>query len=595
MTMKSENFKFGAKHQLPFLVLLAVGLNLNTLFHEYALDDIVVLTENRFVQKGLRGIPEILSQDYIYGYMPKENVLTGARYRPLSLVLFALEYQFFGANPIVSHLFNILLFGLLIALLYKLLHDHVFKKENAYLAFITCALFAAHPIHTEVIANVKSRDELITFILLILSLITLIKYKDRKTPLLLFTALLTFFLALLTKESAVTFIGVLPLIYYFFFRQPVKNAIRISIPYIGVFLGYMLIRFFIVGLNSYPVDDVTNSPYIYATGAEAFATKIFVLIKYMALLLFPHPLSTEYGYNQIPYISMYSKEFSFSSLILLGLIGYALYTFNKRSLFSFCILYFLVTISVGTNLIFDLGTTLAERMLFQPSLAFCIAAALLYLKLNQHSKLISNVLLFSILTLFSIKTIARNADWKNNETLFLKDVVSSPNSARINLFAAETYIIKANKESNENLKNEFLQRAIYYGEKSLKIHDRFAYTYLRLGFAYYHLHNYLKAADLWIKAAELEPTNPEVIKWTETLSTLLYKEGNGYVDQDKTEEAINCYLKSTSLNNTNLPAWYELGKSYFSNGDTTKAIAAWDHVKKLDPDFHLDSTNFTYK
>ncbi len=590
--MKFFNFSFDTKHQLILLVFLAIGLNVNTLFHEYALDDLVVMTENRLVEKGIKGIPELLTTDYVYGYSTKENILSGARYRPLSLILFALEHQFFGANPLVSHLINILVFALLIALLYKLLQTYVFREQNRYLAFVTCLLFVVHPIHTEVIANVKSRDELITFIFLIISLTTFINYIEKKTRTSLFAALSCFFLALLTRESAVTFVGVVPLILYFFFKQSIKKSLLFSIPFILIFFGYMLLRYFIVGFNYYPVDDITNSPYLYAIAPEAFATKTFILFKYMWLLVFPYPLSTDYGYNQIPYIGMRSFQFFFSFLLICGLIVYSFITFKRKSLFSFCILYFFVTISVGSNFIIDLGAPLAERMLFQPSLAFCIVVALLFLKSNNYSKMLSNFFLFAILILFSVKTFSRNSEWKNNETLFLADVISSPNCSRLNLYTCERYIIKSNNENDKKLKNEYLIKAVYYGERSLKIHSKFAYTYLRLGFAYYHLFNYFKATDLWIQAQKLEPTNQEIKKWTENLSDILYKQGNGLFEQAKMDEAINYYLKSIELNANNVETWYNLGGIYFLRNDTINGMKAWNMVKKLDPKHQFNKEEF---
>ena len=174
--MMSTNLTFSTSHQLIVLMLLAIGLNVNTLFNDYELDDCVVLTQNSLVKQGLKGIPKLLTTDYVYGYSSQSNILSGARYRPLSLLLFAVGYQIFGAKTFISYLISVLLFALLILLLYKLLTEHIFKEQQSYLAFITCMLFAVHPIHTEVIANVKSRDEIITFIFIIISMMAIIKY-----------------------------------------------------------------------------------------------------------------------------------------------------------------------------------------------------------------------------------------------------------------------------------------------------------------------------------------------------------------------------------------------------------------------------------
>src|SRR3974390_1763884 len=105
---------FQQRHQLIILLLLCIAVNANTLFNEYTIDDGVVLVENQLVAKGIKGIPELFKTDYFFGYKDKGSfsTLAGARYRPVVLSVFALEYQFFAANPMVSHLINVLLFAL---------------------------------------------------------------------------------------------------------------------------------------------------------------------------------------------------------------------------------------------------------------------------------------------------------------------------------------------------------------------------------------------------------------------------------------------------------------------------------------------------
>lgn len=581
---------FKSKFQLVVLILIAIGLNVNTLFHEYALDDILVLTENNFVKKGINGIPEILSSDYVSGYSTEKNIIPGARYRPLALILFALEYQFFGADPMVSHLMNILLFGLLVAMLYQLLQAQVFREKNENLAFLSTLIFAVHPIHTEVIANVKSRDEILAFLLMIVSLSVFLRFTKNKKTWLFILSMFCYLLALLSKESAAIFVGVIPLVSYFFYHLSIKKSIFISVPFVFVFIFYMLLRYFVVGFAHYPVTDITNAPFLYASVEESFATKIFILSKYLWLQVFPFSLTTEYGYNQIPYLQINSHEFILSMVLLLSLSFYSVYTIKKRSVISFCIIYYFVAISVAGNFIIDLGITIGERMLFVPSFAFCIAFA--YLILNFNSRIYAAILVFLVLISFSIKTIVRNSEWKNNETLFLADVVTSPNSARMNLYACETYIIKANKENNLQTKDGFLKKAIYYGEQSLKIHSKSADAYLRLGFAYFHLYDYFKAANQWILAKKIDPKDPDVLKWTQYLSQGLYMQGNGYSEKGLIDDAIMCYLKSTQLNESNAEAWYNLGGNYFLKNDSNTATFAWSKVKVLKPEHRFKKEDF---
>ncbi len=579
----TKNLALSTKRQLIILLFLAFGLNVNTLFNDYAVDDVVVLTGNTVVEKGIKGIPEILTTEFFYGLEKKESDLSGGRYRPFVLVTFALEYQFFGKNPMVSHLINVLLFVLLIALLYVLLQAHIFREQHKQLAFITCLLFIVHPIHTEVIANVKSRDELITFILLIVTSFTFIKYVEKRSIVLLFLGLLCFFLALLTRESAIPLIGLVPLISYFFFNQSIKKSILFSMPLVAVFIVYVAIRISVVGFTNASNTEILNAPFLYATPSEAFATKVFILIKYLWLMIFPYPLSCDYGYNQIPYIDVYSLPFILSSLVLLGLIAYAVFTFNKKSIFSFCILYFIITIFLFANFIIDIGAPLAERLLFQPSLAFCIVLAVLYLQVVNTFKVLAKSTLIAILLLFTAKTISRNHDWKNNETLYFTDVESAPNSIRTNLYAAHQYILKAPSETNKEQRDEYFKKAVYYDERILKIYPHYRYIYEDLGLAYFGLLDYFKAADPWVQAYKLAPSDSTMKKRIEMLSDVLFNEGNKFYKIGTTDAAIRCYKKSVELNDNNVDAWYNLTRSYFLIKDIKNENDAWQNVLRLSP------------
>ena len=83
----------------------------NTLVNDYALDDTLVLTDNQFTKAGFKGLPDIFKYDSFTGFFGKEkNLVAGGRYRPLSLASLAIEYQFFGKNPFISHFVDIVLY-----------------------------------------------------------------------------------------------------------------------------------------------------------------------------------------------------------------------------------------------------------------------------------------------------------------------------------------------------------------------------------------------------------------------------------------------------------------------------------------------------
>src|ERR1700733_11899449 len=127
----------------------------STIGHDYCLDDVAVIKSNSFTQMGVSGIPTLLRTYYWQGSC---NINAGL-YRPLSMILFAIEWQFFPNAPHVYHFVNVLLHALIGYLLFSLL-TKLFAKTNLVFPFIVTLLFLAHPIHTEVVANIKSADEL---------------------------------------------------------------------------------------------------------------------------------------------------------------------------------------------------------------------------------------------------------------------------------------------------------------------------------------------------------------------------------------------------------------------------------------------------
>ncbi len=592
--MTTNNFNFKPAYQLIILLLFALGLNFNTLFSDYTLDDSVVMTSNSLVEKGIKGIPEIFTSNLVDESKGPHANLNQARYRPLSTATFAVEYQLFGKNPVVSHLINVLIFMLLMTLLYFVLQKSIFREQHKYLAFLTCIIYIAHPIHTEVIANVKSRDELITFLFLIISLTLFIRYNQTRSIVKFVFASICFFLALLTRESAITFVAVVPLIMYFFFNRNLKQSLVYAVPLIIVSGVFLFIRYSVTHNNHEPAPLlVLNSPFLYASAGEAFATKTFILLKYISLLIFPHPLSWDYGFNQIPYIKLASFQFVFSFIVLVSLLVYALYTFKQKSLYSFCILYFFVTISLVSNYIVDVGTPLSERFLFQPSLSYCIVLASFYFKLERIPKVITNSILILILGLLSLKTVLRNRVWENNETLDLTDVVTTPNSERTNQYATELYILKGNKEFNIDLKNEYYNNAINYCKRCLEIYPDNPIAIMELGSAYYGLNDYDNTAVYWKKMYKLLPNDPQAKYWVETLSNVFNKQGNGFNNQGKIDDAIRCYKKATELNYDNVEAWYNLGGNYYLKKDSTNADLAWGIVKKLKPNHEFNMDDFS--
>ena len=145
--------------------ILAIVLYANTIPNKYCLDDYCVIVNNSYVQSGFSGIPKLLSTNFFNGM----NGFNDGLYRPAPMVTYAIEYGIFGMNPAVSHAVNMLFFSLASFVLFLLIRKLSGEKHIIFALAITL-LYVAHPIHTEVVGNIKGRDDLLAFLFGILSM-----------------------------------------------------------------------------------------------------------------------------------------------------------------------------------------------------------------------------------------------------------------------------------------------------------------------------------------------------------------------------------------------------------------------------------------
>jgi len=358
------------KNRLPYIIIFILGFVLyaNTLTHDYALDDSIAILQNEFTKEGFDGIKDILENDMFTGFFgKKKNLVAGGRYRPLSLVTFAIEYELLGENPFISHLINVLLYILTCMILYTVLRKLLQKYDTNrkwYLtvSFIASILFLAHPLHTEVIANIKGRDEIMTLMGSLAALYYTLRYLDTKKPYFLLVNLIVFFLALMSKENAITFLAIIPLAVYFFTKHSFKSNLTALLPLIIAVIAFLAIRTKMLGAFNIPETyELMNNPYINADNVEKFATIFYTWGIYFKLLVFPHPLTFDYYPKQIPIINFSDARAVISLLFYSFLVIVAFFGLKKKRLIAFGIWLFAASFSVVSNLFFNVGAFMNER------------------------------------------------------------------------------------------------------------------------------------------------------------------------------------------------------------------------------------------
>lgn len=471
-------------HKSTFVALffgfISLALYWQSISFGYVLDDTIVLDENKFVAKGFSGIWDILSTESFTGYFGEQkNLVAGARYRPLSIVSFAVEQGIVGKKPWLSHLINILLYGICGWLIYRmgeLLNLGSSMGWKKMFPLIFGILFLSHPIHTEAVANIKGRDEIMCLLFSLLTAINVLKYFDSKALKYLILSSFCFFLALMSKENAITFLLITPLILVFFRGEKLWSSFR-QTWFLWIVAGlFLIIRTKVIGFffdSGIKITDLMNDPFIGMYPLQKISTIVYCVGWYLKLLVFPHPLTHDYYPYHVPKMNPTDLMTILSLLLILALVSISFYFRKKEKVAWFNVLYFFITVSIVSNLVFPVGTFMNERFLFMPSLGFSFYCAYLSLKGLEVGSKTSKILIYSILglamVLYGFKTVVRVPDWKDSMTLNLAGAGVSKNSARINLFTGVSYFHLYEKEPDAVKKKEHLDIANRYIDRALII------------------------------------------------------------------------------------------------------------------------------
>ena len=558
----------------------------NTFKHSYSLDDDIVNNKNQFVQKGVSGIPDIFSYGYLYGFNGKND----QSYRPITLLTFAIEKSFLSNNSHASHVINVLLFVILIWLLFIVL-SKLFREYHILISILISLLYLSHPIHTEVVASIKSRDEILSFIFILSSLNFLSNYLLNNKTTNLLASIFTFFIALLSKESSLPLIIFIPVFAYFFsdkysiseIKNTISELLKLTSFYLISIAIYMVLRLSILDTVTFdaPMDVINNGLMAANTFGEMLATNFVILAKYFYLNFVPYPLSWDYSFNQIPIVNLTNINAIFSILLYLNIFVYIFIKILKKDFIAFGLVFFLIFLSISSNIFIKIGSTMGERFLFTPSLGLSIFLVFVLAKIfkvnvsrksNSNFNYLTSSILLAVI-IFSTLTINRNKVWKNNFTLFQSGIISSPNSARCQSSFASEYRKLGEMERNQKQRKDYFTTAISYYKKSLSIHPEFSQSHYNMGVTYQYLADYKNALQSYTKAIKYEKENLDALNNIGTI----------YFNLHKLDSAEIYFKKVLNLNPKNSNALTNIGAILHNNGKYKEALKFYTKSLKINP------------
>ncbi len=550
---------------IVLISLIGCTIYFQTYDYKFTADDGIYTYLNSSTSQGLKVADELFK----YGSMNFiiSNPSNSGTYRPFTLLTFALEKQIFKEfNPTNGHIFNIVLYFLVLTtiglLLVKIFN---FKEIPVVIPLLILLLYAVHPLHVEVVASIKSRDTLLSSLFAFMAVNYWLMNADKPTIWKKLIIGFLFFIALLSKEESLTFIAVTFFVSWYFLNLNFNKSLKQSIPFIIAGAIYLFFRQVILDSQTTGFNNILNNIIYAAQGPDKLATNLFIYLFYIKLLIFPHPLSWDYSFNQISIKTLSDRWVLFSVIFYSGLIYLGIKGFRNKTILSFAILFYLSTFSIFSNFTssITIGATLAERFMFIPSLGYCIILVyglyllLLKLKIQKTSPSLLLVVL-PIAMVYAVKSISRAPVWKDNLSLTNSGIIDSPESWRTHIMLAENLKQQAEELSIDTLNSKISR------DSSQSLFKKAVYHYL--------------------KGDSIIGNNPKA-------STYMYQLGDCYLNLKDTVSAKETFLKIIEKHDLHL-ALFKLGMISFNEKEYQSAVVYYQKALKTNsPDLFSTNTN----
>ena len=397
----------------------AIAVYLSSLAGGYAFDDRFIIVENPIVQKSS------LSGIFTSAYMP------GPVYRPVTLLTFAINERL-GWNPMADHVCNVALHALITLLVYAVA-GRVVRSQTARV--VATLLFAVHPIHSEAVANIVGRAELLAAVFALTALLAFARSLEAKgsAGLWFSVALVSFAIGPFAKESALT---ILPVIVLFQRLRaphtPWRSHFAVGAAFVAAALPYIAARMLVTGALTYPERlPFDDNPLAWVAPQQRVATALVILVEYLGLLIAPITLSADYSYNEIPVVTTLGDPRLWFAVAVLGGGAVLLWKVRHRApALIFCTVFMACTLSLTANVLFSIGTIKGERLLYLPSVGWCMGAGLVAAWGVRRYPTAVVVALCALLVFFSGRTWIRGYDWRDDATIIQVTSRTAPNSAK---------------------------------------------------------------------------------------------------------------------------------------------------------------------
>lgn len=456
---------------LPILAaILAIILYLPSAEFNFAFDDVLQIIYN----------PTVTANNTASGLLAPFFSPTppGNLFRPLSIFTYKLNHSVSQLGPYDYHKTNIALFAIYAIVVVLFIRQWL---KSSSLTLWASLIYLAHPLHTEVVANVIGRAELLAALfglLTCLSCSQALKYSSSEIyPLRTFffvvVSAITLCLACLSKESGILF-AILAPSYAWATRDSLQipKFSAISGPFVALsVIAYglalalpLFLRYLALGDNFiiHPDNKVwVENPLFHLPAAIRFIPALEILGEYVVRIIAPFHLSADY--SQTPQ-QLFATTYSIHGLIVIASLGLliAFWALKREKPFAFGLIWFFVAFALTCNILTPIGTIMGERLAFTPSLGLTVflIGAIHDTFSNSAQRKVLCAFAALLFILFAFRTMQRTKLWFNNRTLFEATVINRPDSPKAHYLLAVDYY----ENSKDSVKAEAHLR------EALKIH-----------------------------------------------------------------------------------------------------------------------------
>ncbi|XP_019400812.1 PREDICTED: transmembrane and TPR repeat-containing protein 3 isoform X1 [Crocodylus porosus] len=611
----------------------------NSLFCGFVFDDVSAILDNKDLHPSTP-LKNLFQNDFWGTPMSEER--SHKSYRPLTVLTFRLNYLFSELNAVSYHLLNLVFHAVVCVVFLKVCKLFLDNRSSV----IASLLFAVHPIHTEAVTGVVGRAELLSSIFFLAAFLSYTKSKGSDNTIVWTPIAVTVFLvavATLCKEQGITVVGIC-CVYEVFIAQgytfPVllDTAVQIlrgkgSIPYsmLQTLLKLIVLMFSTLLLvvirvqviqSQLPVFTRFDNPAAVSPSPARQLTFNYLLPVNAWLLLNPSELCCDWTMGTIPLVESLLDIRNIATIMFFCFLGSLVFfslrypgDSSKTVLMALCLI--VLPFIPASNLFFPVGFVVAERVLYVPSMGFCILVAHGWKRLSSKSMLrkLSWICLSVVLFTHALKTLHRNWDWESEYTLFMSALKVNKNNAK--LWNNVGHALENEKNFERALR--FFIQATHVQPDDIGAHMNVGRTYKNLNKTKEAEESYMIAKSLmpqiipgkkyaarvapnhlnvYINLANLIRTNESRLEEADQLyrqaismrpdfKQAYISRGELLLKMNKPLKAKEAYLRALELDQTNADLWYNLAIVYIELKDPTEALKNFNQALELNPKHKL--------